>query len=144
MTTYPIQKANRSALLRNTLKGNALFSVLTGLVALVAARPLAAALGIPSVIALAGLGALVLLFGVQVATLGFRPILDQRWVTTVAALDALWVLASALVLATGVGELSPAGWWTVLAVADAVLVFAVLEVVGLMRLRRPPQRDSVS
>jgi hypothetical protein len=63
-----------------------------------------------------------------------RPI-DKRLVWFVIAMDSAWVILSILVLLTNVLNLNTAGNWAVLLQADVVLVLAVLQIIGVRRIK---------
>jgi hypothetical protein len=124
-----------AALLRGSLRGNAAFSALSGLACLVAAGPLSVALGVPDPRWLAGLGVNLVAFAGLLGVLAARrPIhLPSTWI--VVALDLLWVVGTVpLVLADG---LTRTGNLVAVAVADVVLVLALLQYLGIRRLRAP-------
>ena len=128
---------SRHSLLRNTLRANAVFSGISGAVFLLAAQPVTQLLGLApgaeGVIALLGLVILgcVVLFIMNT----IKPEVDWRFGLAALIIDALWVAGSMAILAFDLFGLSTAGRWAVLIVADIVLVFAILEYIGLRRLR---------
>ncbi|MSP77576.1 MAG: hypothetical protein EXR12_15740 [Rhodospirillaceae bacterium] len=106
-------------LLRRTLWGNAVFSVVSGA-------------GLAIVFELLGVG--VIAFGVACALAARSETLPRAWAQAIFYADIAWVLASALVLAL------PAAWTTAGIAGIAVLALivadlAVLEYFGLRRLR---------
>lgn len=123
-------------LLRRTLFGNVIFSLLSSLLLLLASAPVAAFLGVPQasgLFALLGVG--ILGFAAFVYWVQSRPALDTRFVWLIFVMDVLWVVASVVILVTNAFALSTEGRWAVLVIADIVAVFAVLEVIALRRLR---------
>lgn len=142
MAAQTQRQADGSLFLRRTLYGNSAFSVLSGILLIVAAGPIATLLGLENAPIL-GMSAATVLRIVGVGTVLFaagmfrfvsQPTLNRRFVMTVFVLDAGWVIASVLLLVTGVLPLSAAGSWAVLVVADIAAVFAVLEFIGLRRM----------
>ena len=138
-------QSTRSNLLRNTLRANAAFSIISGVLFIVASNGIAAFLGIkeasvfgfldgPTFILILGIG--VLLFGLGVLYDVTRPELRRRDATLILAGDIAWVGISALLLLTRALPFSTAGSWAVLITADIVTVFAIGEYIGLRRLRR--------
>jgi len=133
--------ASSDRLLRRTLWGNAVFSVVSGAVGVAYATPFAAwathaplsvaGLDLAVVFELLGIG--VVLFGVICGWVASRETLPQGWARVIFAADIVWVAASALVLVL------PAPWTTVgiagiVVVALIVADMAVLEYLGLRRL----------
>ena len=133
--------ASSDRLLRRTLWGNAVFSVVSGAVGVAYATPFAAwathaplsvgGLDLAIVFELLGIG--VVLFGVICGWVASRETLPQGWARVIFAADIAWVAASALVL------MLPASWTTVgiagiVVVALIVADIAILEYLGLRRL----------
>lgn len=128
-------------LLRRTLWGNAVFSVIFGAVLIAFAGPFAtiateaplsvAGLDLAIVFELLGLG--VVAFGVLAGWTASREILPRSLARTIFAADIAWVAGSALVL------MLPASW-SALGIAGIAVValivadIAVLEYLGLRRL----------
>jgi hypothetical protein len=133
--------ASSDRLLRRTLWGNAVFSVISGAVLVAFATPFAA-LATDAPLSVAGLelaivfellGSGVIAFGVIAGWAASRKTLPRGWAQAIFAADIAWVAGSALVL------LLPAAWSTVgtagiVAVALVVADIAVLEYLGLRRL----------
>jgi hypothetical protein len=133
--------ASSDRLLRRTLWGNAIFSVLSGAVLAIFAGPFAgiaahepmavAGLELALVFELLGLG--VIAFGLLCAWIASRETMPQSWARVIFAADLAWVLGSVLVLAL------PASWTTagvvgIVVVALIVADLALLEYLGLRRL----------
>jgi hypothetical protein len=133
--------ASSDRLLRRTLWGNAVFSVISGAVLVAFAMPFArlateaplsvAGLDLAIVFELLGLG--VVAFGAICAWAASRKILPRSWAQVIFAADIAWVVGSALVL------MLPAAWTTagiagIAVVALIVADLAVLEYLGLRRL----------
>ena len=136
---------SQSSLLRTTLRTNAVFSIISGGLMILASAGIAAFLGIAdatilgflsgsSFILVLGIG--VLLFGLGVLYDVTRPEFSRLYATAILVGDIVWVVASAILLLTHALPLSTAGNWTVLIVADIVTVFAIAEYIGLRRLSR--------
>lgn len=133
--------ASSDRLLRRTLWGNAVFSVLSGAALAAFAAPFAGAaahapvsvLGLDLAIVFELLGLGVVAFGALCAWVASRPELPQGWARLIFAADIAWVAASALVLAL------PASWTTagmagIVVLALIVADLAILEYLGLRRL----------
>ena len=139
--------------LRRTLRLNAEFSVLSGLVFVLAAGFLAGALfrGVDGLFGLSLstvvliVGAAIVVFGVDVFLVSLlgRP----RWgvVAAVIVADVGWVAGSVALVVLARSFLTGAGMAVVVAVAAVVAAFAVAEWRGLRRLREaPPLRPSLA
>ena len=136
--------ASSDRLLRRTLWGNAVFSMISGAVLVAFAGPFAA-LATEAPLALAGLelsivfellGVGVVAFGAIAGWAASRETLPRGWARTIFVADVAWVAGSALVL------LLPAPWSTIgiagiVVVALIVADIAVLEYLGLRRLSAP-------
>ncbi|MEA2815598.1 MAG: hypothetical protein QOI93_3295 [Rhodospirillaceae bacterium] len=133
--------ASSDRLLRRTLWGNAVFSIVSGAVLAIFAGPFAriaaqvpvemAGLDLAIVFELLGLG--VIAFGALCAWIASRHILPIAWIRVIFAADLAWVAGSVLVLAL------PATWTTagiagIVVVALIVADLAILEYLGLRRL----------
>ena len=121
-------------LLRFSLRANATFSAFCAAACIVAAGPLAAAFGVPGAAWLMALGVGLLLFAAGVLSLSLASTIPTGVAWGVVAADALWVIGTVPLL--GLVPLTHAGFWVALGVADMVLVFAVLQSLGILRLRR--------
>lgn len=126
-------------LLRYALRANASFSIVSGLVFLVAAPPLAAWMGVPSPVYLVVIGIGVLLFAVDLLTNAARTELHLPRTLVVIIMDIAWVVGSAVLLwGIDVG-LTDGGRWLVLGIADVVACFAIAQTIGYRRIRRVQQ-----
>ena len=134
-TLSPTLSMATTRFVSRVLFSNAAFGVVCGLICLLWARPLAAAFsGAPPMI-LTVLGVGLLVFAAELAWIARRMPENRRVLTIIFVLDVAWVIASALLLLAGWIPFTPAGTWTVIFVADMVAIFAVLEFIGLRRLR---------
>ena len=127
------ETSQESNLLRYALRGNALFSAASGIVALVAAQSLAAFIGIQESLVFVVLGVVLLLFAIDLIWIASRKTIDRRVTWAVIVLDVAWVAGSAIILLFDLVPLTVAGSWTIALLAEAVAVFAVLQYVGLRR-----------
>jgi len=129
------QEEDKSGLLRNTLKANAIFSTLSGLAFAVGAGSIADSVALEDgawFLLLIGFG--LLPFAAFVYYAATRPKIDRRVINSIIVMDISWVVGSAIVLLTDLLALNSAGNWGVLIIADVVLTFAVLQFVGLRRM----------
>lgn len=128
----------RTRLLRRTLQVNGCFSLLSGVLILILARPLAGWMGIPEPRWLSVLGPGLIVFGGLVLVLGLKrspPLIQAR---AVIWLDWAWVLGSIGLVSLASRYLTTAGLWLVLGVALVVAAFAALQQAGLRRAAEVP------
>jgi hypothetical protein len=133
--------ASTDRLLRHTLWGNAVFSVISGAVLAAFAGPFArtaahgpvSVLGLDLAIVFELLGVGVIAFGALCAWVASRETLPQAWARVIFAADLAWVAASVLVLAVP-ATWSMAGFVGIGVVALIVADLAILEYLGLRRL----------
>ncbi len=130
-----VLQQDKSSLLRNTLKGNALFSVVSGAAFLLGAGALASLMGVDQPILLAVLGVGVIGFAFAVFYVANQTPLDSNKGRIILVMDILWVVGSVLLLIADPLSFTNEGKWAVLIIADIVGVFAILEYLGLRRLR---------
>ena len=136
MTTTATIEGETSRLLRASLRGNAAFSALSGIVMIAAAAPLGALMGIAAPYLLPAAGAVLILYSGTLWWNARRPEVSRAEARIAAALDVAWVVLSAVLLLVAPSLLAPAGRWLVAAVALCVAAFAVLQVLGLRALAR--------
>lgn len=124
---------DRTSFLRRSLQLDGIASGLCGVLLLAAASPISALMGLadPSIARL--LGAFLMIYAAALLYNAARATVSRREAVAAVVLNAGWVLGSALVILAG--PLTPVGNLAVAAVAAAAVLFAVLEVVGLTRLR---------
>lgn len=124
----------RQQLLRRALLANASFSTISGLVLVVAQRWVVRLLGLPETINLITLGISLLLFAaILVVFARKKPIkLLDAWIAVV--LDAAWVMGIYPLLF--VVPFSTSGKWVVGIVAEVVMVFALVQWLGIRRVRK--------
>ena len=129
-----LTQSSKSTFLRRVLRGNALFSLLSGLTFVFAAGPVARFIGpniSPAVVLVVGLG--LLPFGVMVYRVASADLQQARVITL---LDISWVIGSFLLLGLAWSSFSIAGRWFIGLQAEAVATFAVLQIIGLRRLQK--------
>ena len=120
--------------LRRALQANGMFSAVSGIVLIVAAEPISHLLGLTWPSILMGIGAALLIYAVGLFRNAFQQSISHVEVWVAVVLDGAWVVGSGLLILTGI--LSATGNWLVALVADMVLVFGVLQVYGLRRIKR--------
>jgi hypothetical protein len=128
MSTQSINKLQGQAnLWRRVLRGNGLFSGISGLVLLVGAQPVAAFLGLEWPVALMSLGVTLLAFAAVLFWITAQESVARPFVQFVFLLDVAWVVGSAAILLAGWLPLTVAGKWVVALLAEVVAIFAALE-----------------
>lgn len=118
-------------LLRLALRLNATFSGICAAASLIAAAPLAGALGISDPAVLLGLGFNLAVFAAFLIWLSVRSRIAPGLVWAVIVADALWVVGTIPIVAGDL--LTPLGDGVATGVALAVGAWAVLQTVGLRR-----------
>jgi hypothetical protein len=133
--TNPIVKTgtDRSCLLRLALLANATFSGLSGIIILLARKPLASLLGPVKASDLLGLAISLVLFSAALFWTAKSTHISRSSAWIFVALDLAWVIASATVIFAGV--LTAIGNWIVGSVAEVVLVFALVQFFGIRKIR---------
>ena len=125
---------NDTSLLRRSLQLDGVASGLCGVLLLAAAGPVAPLMGLEGPGIARAVGALFVVFAAALLWNAARATVSRGGALAAVVLNAAWVLASAVVIVDG--PLTPLGNAAVAAVAAAVLLFAVLEAVGLARVRQ--------
>ena len=122
----------KSNMLRRALQTNGAFSGLSGVILIVASDYVSALIGIE--VSLIPTGILLLVFAIGLFRNARREMINQMEAWIAVALDVAWVMGTAGLIFAGV--FNSAGNWIVALVGDIVLLFAVLQLLGLRRLRR--------
>jgi len=125
-------------LLRIALLGNALFSICSGLVMLVAPNLVGEWLGIQADWIYRALGFGLLLFGADLTHQATRRRMASWRGLLSSVADFAWVGGTILLVAFAADWFSSGGLVLLLAVAGVVLFFGVLQLVGVVRLHRLP------
>ncbi|MBK8901999.1 MAG: hypothetical protein IPM53_12500 [Anaerolineaceae bacterium] len=129
--------SGETSFLRRALQSDALFSLLSSLVFIFAADPVARFIGpdVPAWLILA-LGAGFVPYAASIYWITMA--IEARWSygRIIVALNAIWVVASYLVLFIAWPEFTVAGRWFIALQAEVVFVLGVLQIVGLRRLGR--------
>ena len=124
-------------LLRNSLIGNALFSMLSALAILASTGWLAQFLGLRDQIFLTVLAISLAGYAVILLINARRPKIKISDAWMAVTLDAVWVIGSyALIF---VVPFTFGGKWLIVAVAEIVFAFAVLQTFGIRRATRTEQ-----
>lgn len=124
----------RQQLLRRALLANATFSTISGSVLVFGQRWVVRLLGLPETINLITLGISLLVFAAILVLFARKnPIkLLDGWIAV--TLDAAWVIGSYPLLF--VVPFSTSGKWVVGIVAEVVMVFALMQWLGIRRIRK--------
>ncbi len=125
--------SNPARLLRLSLGANVLFSSASGASMLVASGPLTELLGLGDPRLLLAIGLNLLAFAALLFWLASRQQIKLALAWAVVFADLLWVAGSAVLVPADV--FSTAGDWIVASVADVVLVLALLQALGIRRIR---------
>jgi hypothetical protein len=126
-------QADHSRFLRRSLQLDGVASGLCGAVLLFAAQPISTLFGLSTSGVARIVGGLLLVYAAALLWNARRLTVSRGETLLAVALNAAWVLGSLVVVVDG--PLTLIGNAAVAAVAAAVLGFAVLEVLGLRRLR---------
>jgi hypothetical protein len=126
--------SSKSKLLRASLYGNGIFSALSGLILIFAAKLLAALLGVNTPTILIGIGVSLLFYAIGLFLNARRQAINLKEAWLAVILDAAWVVGSIVLIFAGL--LTTTGNWVVAIVADVVLLFAILQFVGIRKVRR--------
>ncbi len=124
---------DRASFQRRSLQLDGIASGLCGVLLVAAASPISAVIGLAEPGIAQVVGALLVVYAAALLWNGARATVSRAEALAAVVLNAGWVIGSAVVILAG--PLTLIGNLAVAAVAAAVLLFAVLEVVGLTRLR---------
>jgi hypothetical protein len=124
---------DRTRFLRRSLQLDGIASGLCGVLLVVAASLISALMGLADPSIARVVGALLMVYAAALLWNGERATVSRAEAVAAVVLNAGWVIGSAVVILAG--PLTLIGNLAVAALAAAVLLFAVLEVVGLTRLR---------
>jgi hypothetical protein len=136
VVTRSLSGPRADTVLRRALRGNALFSTLSGVLLIFDSNPIDALLGLGSPTSLTILGGLIVVGAAMVGWIALQPTIDRGSARVIVALDVAWVVVSVVLLLTGLLHLTMAGDWIIGALAVVVADFALFESYGLKRLPR--------
>lgn len=120
--------------LRWVLKGNAAFSLLSGLALIMTYTSLAGLMGIRHEAVLLYVGIGLVFFSGIVFHAGWRKMLLPKQVWAIVLQDWVWVVASGIIISIEAWGLSATGYWLIGGVAILVADFAVFQMRFLNRL----------
>ena len=118
--------------LRNVLRANAAFSILSGTVMIVGGAALGASLGKPASVAPDGV--VLLVFAAVILWIARAETVNLKAAGVIVALDAVYVVDTARQIFAA--QFSTAGTWFYSVAALVVLDFAVLQLGGLLKAAR--------
>ena len=127
----------RQDLLKKALTGNAVFSVLSGVAILFANRWLVEFLGLPANVSLAILGVSLIVYAAILWLSARRPKISTTHAWVAIIMDAVWVVGSYVLIF--VVPFSVGGKWIVALVAELVLAFAIVQWLGIRKIRKNQQ-----
>ena len=130
MTTINRVQSPDETLLRYSLTGNGVFSILTGAIALFFSTPLGTYMGVPP-IALSVVGVSVAVFGGTVYFFSKRSPINRRFVVLTVIADIVWVLGAVVLIGVFPETMTSEGGALFAVVSGVVGLFAVLQNVGL-------------
>ncbi len=124
-------------LLKKALTGNAVFSVVSGLAILLANRWLVKFLDLPDKVSLGILGVSLIVYAAILWLNARRPTIKitDAWIAVI--MDAVWVMGSYVLIF--VVPFSVGGKWVVALVAELVLAFAIVQWLGIRKIRKSGQ-----
>jgi hypothetical protein len=127
----------RQGLLRKALTGNAVFSVISGVAILFANRWLVKFLGLPDSVSLTILGVSLIVYAAILWFNARRPTIKitDAWIAVI--MDTVWVVGSYVLIF--VLPFSVGGKWVVALVAELVLAFAIVQWLGIQKIRKGKQ-----
>jgi hypothetical protein len=126
-----------TCLLRRALLGNALFSTLSGLTILFAQKWVLRILGLSNSVSLLILGIGLIVFAAILIANALRQKVKTSDAWIAVSMDVAWVVGSYVLIV--VVPFSRGGKWLIAVVAELVLLFAILQVFGIRRLRKGEQ-----
>ena len=129
--------SDKQKLLRMALQGNALFSVVSGMIILAMNRTLVGFLGLPSNASLTALGIGLIAYAGWLLWNARRDKIKIAGAWIAVVLDMVWVLGSYVLLFAV--RFSTGGKWAVALVAEVVFLFGVMQWLGLRKIGRSRQ-----
>lgn len=133
-----------TSLLKRALLTNAGFSALCGGAFAVLSAQVAAFVGLGDPILYRVIGAGLLLFAALVGWVATRNPISGFYAALISSADLLWVAGTAVFIVLAYQHLSIPGLIAVLAVAGVVLLFALLQLQGIVQMHAAPGRPGHS
>lgn len=132
MAIFDALRSDPMKFLRNVLRANAAFSILSGTVMIVVGAALGASLGKPASVAPDGV--VLLVFAAVILWIARAETVSLKAAGVIVALDTVYVVDTARQIFTA--QFSTAGTWFYGVAALVVLDFAVLQLGGLLEAAR--------
>jgi hypothetical protein len=126
--------SDRQKLLRNSLIGNAVFSMLSAAIILASGEWLSRFLGLHDHVALTVLAVGLIGYAFILLVNARRPEIKISDAWTAVVLDAVWILGSYVLIF--VVPFTAGGKWLIVAIAEIVFCFALLQSLGIRRVRK--------
>lgn len=126
---------NNDSLLRRALQGNGIFSTLSGIIFLAAAAPVATFMGLNTSLPLTILGVGLIAYALLFFWQTNKEFIAANFAVFAIAADVLWIIGSWALILFDPFNFTVAGKWAVGLIAEAVFVFAVVQYIGLRRLK---------
>ena len=124
-----------SDLLKNALRGNAIFSIFCALDLLIFSQGLATIMGLPDANLLFSLGISLIVFAAFVWFVSSQQPISSKLALAIIWMDVAWVAGSVLLLIFKPEWLTVTGVVLIIAVAIAVELFAFLQYRGLKKIQ---------
>lgn len=128
--------ANNSPLLRNALRLDSAFSLISGLAFLLFSKAIAGFLGVSASWVILAIGAGVIVYAVELYLAARAEPVHLGIARFAAYGNLVWVLASAVLIFANIVPFTTAGKWAIAIVADIVLVLGIFQYLGLRRLAK--------
>lgn len=136
MSSVTTMTNNKLQFLRRVLQANGLFCAASGLIAVVAAGPLATFLGLPEPLILVVTGIILVPYGLALFWIVSRDSLVDQVAIVAIVLDIAWVLGSIVLLLSDWVPFTTGGMWAVALIALIVADFAGTQIYALNRVRQ--------
>lgn len=143
MTTIEANLQNRdtsTSFLKRALYANAIFSGISGLDFIIFSNRITEFLGWSTTWLIPAIGIGLILFAVYIVMVARKATPNASQVKSIIASDIAWIILSCVIIflpTTNLLGLTNGGKWAVAILADIVLVFAILQFLGLRRLKMP-------
>lgn len=128
--------APQDRLLRNSLRANAVFSLVSGLTFTIGATPIADFLGVAPAALVTSVGLNLLGFAAALVWLASRPVVSPVLAKIVIALDVGWIVGTVVLVYAD--TFTRGGALASILVANVVLAFALLQWIGVRKVELAP------
>lgn len=130
-----LTQSQNNNLIHKALQANGIFSGISGLMTLLGATMLVQFFGAGTALFFIVLGAGLIFHAVTLYMNTRTQNVNRYFAWYAIAGDIAWVLATALILLTNAFDLSSGGKWLLLIIGDIVLIFAIVQFIGLRRMK---------